>query len=149
MGGHTKGLLSFRPIFQSAAEVAELRALGLEPTQACGNRGERFIMAGDTKIADVMPIAERPRGTPYDAPDPERDANAQRLVSAWNACTGLSDAALSQDVIAVVREALGRIIKRSTPHIDDTDDDRRKDLYHIDEIARKALALLATEGKKP
>jgi len=36
--------------------------------------------------------------------------------------------------------ALERIVKRATPHVDDTDDDRRRDLYHIDEIARAALA---------
>ena len=36
-------------------------------------------------------------------------------------------------------EALGRIIRRSTPHIDDTDEDRQRDIFHIDEIARNAL----------
>lgn len=54
-----------------------------------GNEGQRYIMSGiphgesRRRIAVVDSVIERTRKTPYDAPDPERDANALLLSAAW------------------------------------------------------------------
>jgi hypothetical protein len=37
-------------------------------------------------------------------------------------------------------EALERIKLRATPHQDDTAEDRQRNLFHVDSIARRALA---------
>ena len=37
---------------------------------------------------------------------------------------------------------LARILKRATPHPDDTDEDRKRDLYHIEGLARAFRAFL-------
>jgi hypothetical protein len=76
--------------------------------------------------------------------------SGKRYCLAVNACTGLSDAALSQDVIAVVREALRPFAFRVSERIGDED---RPDDYKIQAVvsmqeiraARAALALLATD----
>lgn len=50
------------------------------------NDGSRPIMAGEgdarKRIAMVDSVIERKRSTPYDAPDPERDANARLIAAA-------------------------------------------------------------------
>ena len=43
------------------------------------------------------------------------------------------------DEVTKLRDALRRIAMRAAPHKDDTDEDRRRDLRHIDSIARAAL----------
>ena len=45
-----------------------------------------------------------------------------------------------------LREALEKIALRAKPHPDDTDDDRKRDLYHIASIARVELAQEPTDG---
>jgi hypothetical protein len=54
----------------------------------------------------------------------------------WADKYGPEAAALIKELV----EALERVSKRATPHVDDTDEDRRRDLYHIDSIARAALS---------
>lgn len=65
--------------------------------------------------------------------------------SASNECVFASDYAPSAnaDVIAGAPkfvEALKAIQRRATPHPDDTDADRKRDLYHCEQLARFALA---------
>jgi hypothetical protein len=43
------------------------------------------------------------------------------------------------ETVALLVKALGRIRLRATPHVDDTDEDRRRDLYLIYAIAEGAL----------
>jgi len=78
MSGHTKGPLSIDP------------------------RADNHIVAGERPICS---LSFHDTALP-DGGAAENRANARRLILSWNACASLSDAALSQDVIAVVREAL-------------------------------------------
>jgi hypothetical protein len=85
-----KGPYTFRLYSQSDADIEQIRSLGLEPTRVVFNDGSVPISGTDedgerVTIATVRPIAPRKRNTPYDAPDDERDALAQRIVDALNA----------------------------------------------------------------
>ena len=40
------------------------------------------------------------------------------------------------DRVEELQRALERIVNKSEPHIDDTDEDRRRYLFHVNEIAR-------------
>jgi hypothetical protein len=76
------------------------------------------------------------------------DDRGKRLVLAVNACTGLSDAALSQDVIGQARNALSMAetvwsTALAHRHGGEPKEQREPVLNAI----RAALALLATEGE--
>jgi hypothetical protein len=69
---------------------AKVEAAGLSLTRVLNNDGSAPISGKDENgdwvtIAFVRPIAPRKRNTPYDAPDPERDAMAEKIVAALNA----------------------------------------------------------------
>jgi len=112
MGGHSKepwtacddGKCSCKVISDAEAPIAKVYAGEwgdefadirlVEEAGYTGNRAEPFV----NKIV-YGSISEE-----------EARANARRICLAVNATAGLSDAALSQDVIAVVREALEETI---------------------------------------
>lgn len=47
--------------------------------------------------------------------------------------------------VAELIEAMERIAARAKPHPDDTDADRKRDLYHIEAIASMALARIGAD----
>lgn len=115
--GHTPGKLRFVETTLDDEDVALLRSVGKTPPQFLTNDGERFVSADETPVARVQPVAPRTRSTPYDAPDAERDANARRIVAAWNHTRNIPNEALEavrlEEVVGVgqaVLEALdGRV----------------------------------------
>lgn len=83
----------FKRFFQDDADLERIKSLGMEPTRVVNNDGSVPIsMLRDdgewVTIAYVRPIAERKRNTPFNAPDDERDAMAQKIVDALNAFDG-------------------------------------------------------------
>jgi len=64
----------------------QIKQLGKTNTPSCSNSGN--ITIRDPRglgVIVVYPVAPRKRSTPYDAPDAERDAFAQRVCDALNA----------------------------------------------------------------
>jgi hypothetical protein len=79
----------FRKYFEEEPELTKIRSLGLTPTRQAANDGSvpvsGFVDGERTTLLWVRPIAPRKRNTPYDAPDDERDALAEKIVAALNA----------------------------------------------------------------
>ena len=56
------------------------------------NDGSIAIMAGETRVVVVDYQGDAPPRKRYNAPSPERDANAARIVTCWNSHDALVEA---------------------------------------------------------
>lgn len=79
---HTKGNWFFRTVYGEPEHIAEAQRLGIEPVQALSNDGQRYIMAGDTRIALVDCQTKFKRGQGHKQECAERDANARLICAA-------------------------------------------------------------------
>jgi len=83
------GPYEFRLYSQSSEDIETIRKVGLEPTRVIFNDGSvpvTGVVDGErATVLTVRSTIERKRNTPYDAPDAERDAFAERVAAALNA----------------------------------------------------------------
>ncbi len=82
------GPYEFRMYSMDDKDVEMIRKAGLEPPRGIFNDGSVPIIGtvhGDrATVVTVRSTIERKRNTPYDAPDPQRDAFAQFVADALN-----------------------------------------------------------------
>lgn len=74
-----------------------------------------------------------------------RDTGAFRVTNAGasalaEACAAALAAIEARAAVAELVEDLKRIQRRAAPHPDDDDADRKRNLYHVESISRRALA---------